>query len=191
MNALIGNLPAGRPGRILAVALLVATLVLIWTAAVAPLQALYADRAHRLEQRTILADRMATETAALPSLRQRAAQVGGSTPNGLIEAQTDALAAAQLQEAIQLLAGAAGATLSSAETLPSDAVDAYRRVGLRVSLTAAWPVLVDLMARIGQAQPVMLIDTLEIHAAPVVWRDQVASLSAGFTVYGYRAAGAE
>lgn len=181
------RLPTGRAGQALALVFVILVGLVVWAAIVVPLRAVYVAQAGRLEQRAALAQRMADLAARLPELRQQAATAAGTAAVGLFPATSDALVAATLQEAAQKFASAAGATLSSAETLPIEAVGAHRRIGLRVSLTDTLPVLVDLMARIEQAQPAMLTDALEIHAAPVVWAGQAPALSASFTVYGFSA----
>lgn len=184
------SLPTGRRGQVLAVALVMLTVCLIWIVLIDPIRALYADRDRRLAQRAALAERMAALADAVPELRQRA-DAAETSPSSLIDAPSDAAAAAQLQEAVQQLAAAAGASLSSAETLPAESIERHRRIGLRVSSSGPYPVLVDLIARVAQAQPTMLIDGLDIRAAPIVWRGQVAALSTEFTIYGFRVAGSE
>ena len=102
-----------------------------------------------------------------------------------------ALAGATLQSQLQSLAGTTGATLSSMETLTAEQSGPYRRIGVKLSISAPLPVLVQLMAQIEQARPPMLVDDLQIHGSPIVLPGaQVSALDIGFTVYGFRSGSA-
>ncbi|HEV2673543.1 MAG TPA: type II secretion system protein GspM [Aliidongia sp.] len=180
-------LPTGRQGRLLAVGLVILTVVVAWLAVAAPLMDLYADQDARLAQRAALADRMSLVAEEVPALQARAASVPANNGTATFEGATDALAGASLQSLLQSLASTAGAGLSSLETLTADQAGPYRRIGVKLSISAPLPVLVELMAQIEQAHPPMLIDDLQIHGSPIVLPGaQSAALDAGFTVYGFR-----
>jgi general secretion pathway protein M len=180
----------GRRGQILAIAVTVLLLLIVWVGAVQPLLAWHADRAETLMQQRVLADRMANAAATLPALqRQAAAGTGGHVPAAaMLSGASDAIAGATLQEQVQAMATAAGATLTSAETLPAEQAGAWRRIGLRLTLTAPWPVLVRLLAAIDQATPQMLVDDLHVHSVLLVARPVALPLQTSFTVYAFRAA---
>lgn len=181
------SLPTGRQGRLLALGLVLLTAILLWLGAAQPLLDLYAARGAKLAQRAALADRMAMLAAEVPALQARAASVPANNGEATFQGATDALAGASLQSLLQSLAGAAGATLSSMETLAADQAGPYRRIGVKLSISAPLPVLVQLMAQIEQARPPMLIDDLQIHGSPIMLPGaQSAALDAGFTVYGFR-----
>ena len=181
------SLPTGRQGRLLALGLIFLTAILLWLGAAQPLLDLYAAQGAKLAQRAALADRMAMLAAEVPALQARAASVPANNGEATFQGATDALAGASLQSLLQSLAGAAGATLSSMETLAADQAGPYRRIGVKLSISAPLPVLVQLMAQIEQARPPMLIDDLQIHGSPIMLPGaQSAALDAGFTVYGFR-----
>jgi general secretion pathway protein M len=183
----MAGLPTGRQGRLLALALVFLTIILAWLAIAEPLMDLYQSRDATLAQRTALAERMAALAAEVPVLQARAAVVPANNGQATFEGATDALAGASLQSELQTLASAAGATLSSMETLTADQSGPYRRIGVKLSIGAPLPVLVDLMARIEQAHPPMLIDDLQIHGSPILLPGaRSAALDAGFTGYGVR-----
>jgi len=180
-------LPTGRQGRILAVGLLVLAAILIWFGLAAPLMDFYQAQAAKLAERAALAQRMAGLAAELPDLRTRAATMPTSNDTATFEGATDALAGATLQSQLQSLAGTVGATLSSLETLTAEQSGPYRRIGVKLSIGAPLPVLVQLLAQIEQARPPMLIDDLQIHGSPIVLPGaQASALDIGFTVYGFR-----
>ncbi len=180
-------LPTGRRGQTLAVALLLLVVAAAWMAVAAPLLDWHADRAEALQQRSLLARRMGQVAAGLPELqRQAAASAVGPVAATLLDGSTDAVAGATLQQLVQDMASHAGATLSSTETLPAEAVAAYRRIGVRVALSVQWGVLVQLLRAIEQASPQMLVDDLQIHGGRQFGIATEPPLEASFTVIGFR-----
>ena len=69
----------------------------------------------------------------------------------MLPGASDAVAAADLQERVQQMAGAAGASVTAVETLPATVAGEWHRVLVRISLTAPWPVLMDLLRAIEQS----------------------------------------
>ncbi len=186
---MIESLPTGRRGQALALALLLLVLAAAWLAVASPLLDWHTDRAEALQQRGLLARRMAQVAAGLPELQRQAAAAAAAGPVAatLLDGSTDAVAGANLQQLVQDMAGRAGATLSSTETLPAEAVADYRRIGVRVALSAPWAVLVQLLRAIEQASPQMLVDDLQIHGVRQFGVTGEPPLDASFTVLGFRA----
>ena len=185
-------LPTGQRGRLLAMGVTLLALAALWLGVAAPLIDWHAEEAERLDQRRTLAARMAALAASVPQLARQAAQARAANPAGpsgasLLDGATDAVAAAALQQMVQDMAGHAGAALTSAETMPATPSGAYRRIGLHVSVTAPWHVLMDLLAAIEQAMPSMLIDDLQLHATRNVAQPPDPPLDAQFTVLAFRA----
>jgi general secretion pathway protein M len=184
-------LPEGPRGRALALAILAVVLAAFWVAAVQPLLEAYADRGDELERRAALATRMADVAASLPELQREAmaAQANDATPaNATLEGASDALAGASLQSLVEAMSTSAGGHLSSTEALQAEQVGAYRRIALRVTVDASWPVLVKLMQAIERATPRMFIDDLQIHAQPSAEKLREPPLDVSFTVLAFRAA---
>jgi len=186
-------LPTGRPGQALAVALLLAVAALAWSSVAAPLTDLYASRAESLAQRTVLARRMAQAAADLPALQQASSRfvAAGPPPAALLSGASDAVAGATLQQLAQDMAARAGATLSSSETLPAEQAGAYRRIAVRVALSAPWPVLVSLLRSIAEASPGMLVDDMQLHGTRQIEGTGELPMDASLTVLGFRAADAK
>ena len=187
----LGVLPEGRRGQALAVGLLLLCLGLAWIVVAAPLLALHAERAEALGTRRALAARMAALAAALPELRAQAATVRavGPAQAALLDGATDAVAGAALQQLVLELAVRAGATPSSTETLAAEQVGAYRRVGVRIALTAPWPVLVRLLQAADEAATGLLVDDLQIRGSRLLVRPTDVPLDATMTVSAFRAGG--
>ena len=183
------TLPTGRAGRVLALGLAILALLLLWEAVGVPLRGWYDDRADALAGRIALAARMQTLAAQLPALR-RAAAAGAAHagPAALIEGSSDAIAGAALQERVQQMAASLGATLSSTESLPASQAGAYRRVGVRIAVTAPFEVMVRLIAAIEQASPTMLIDDLQLHGSRIQMQ-AAAPLEGALTVLAFRQGG--
>ncbi len=186
-------LPTGRPGQALAVALLLAVAALAWSSAAAPLTDLYASRAESLAQRTTLARRMAQATADLPALQQASSRfvAAGPPPAALLSGAGDAVAGATLQQLVQDMAARTGATLSSSETMPAEQAGAYRRIAVRVALSAPWPVLASLLRSIAEASPGMLVDDMQLHGTRQIEGTGELPMDASLTVLGFRAADAK
>jgi hypothetical protein len=160
-------LPSGRIGQLLALALPVLAIGAFWLVVAMPLIEWHDQRDADLAQRSVLADRMAALVAALPALRQQAAGVasGGGTEPALLEGDSDAMASASLQERLQAMFLQAGVQLNSTETVPGEDAGAFRRIRLRISFNASWPVLVGLLKDMHVATPVLLVDELQVQPA--------------------------
>lgn len=185
------TLPTGRKGQALALALTVLVLMLIFWGAVLPLSDWYAAQAETLSQQEALATRMARIAATLPALRaQEAAAPAAAAPVALLQGETDAIAAANLQERLQALAAAAGTSLSSVEMLPVDRpsnepAESDRAIRLRLMLNAPWATLIKFLDVIEAGPPLMLIDDLRLEGVRLVLRDS-PPLQASLTVTGFR-----
>jgi general secretion pathway protein M len=160
-------LPTGRNGQFLALGLTLLALALLWVSVAMPLIEWHSDRAEALAQRAALLQRMEFLVAMRAGLQQQAATatasgVGEAT---LLEGESDSMASASMQEILQALFLQAGIQLNSVETLPGDAVAAYRRIRLRVTFNASWPVLMTLLKDIEFATPALLVDELQVEPA--------------------------
>jgi len=184
-------LPSGPRGRALALALTVLALALLWFGTVAPLGAWYADRDERLQHDQILLSHMTIILHTIPVLKQQEAAVAAlraaGRPEKLLEGATDGVAAATLQGLVETLAGAAGTSVASAETLPAEPAGAFRAISVRIAIAAPWPTLVRLLAAIAGADSPIVVDNLQLHGLPRTTRDADGPLDASFTVTGYRA----
>ena len=190
-----GNLPlpTGRAGQALAVALLLLVAALVWSSVAAPLFDLYASRADSLAQRATLARRMAQAAADLPALQQASSQsvAAGPPSAALVGGASDSVAGATLQQLVQARAARAGAPRRRSEPRPPAPARAYRRVAVRVALSAPWPVLVGLLRSIAEASPGMLVDDLQLHGTRQIEGTGELPMDASMTVLGFRAADAK
>ena len=179
----------GRRGQGLAVGLTLLVLAVVWLGAVAPLQAWYADRAETQMQRQALLQRMQALAASLPRLRAAVSKATNGAASGsvLLEGNSDAVAAADLQEMVQRMAGAAGASLAAVETLPAERSGAWHKVALRINLNAPWPVLMALLRSVEQSPTRMFVDDLHFHSPSTAGPTPAdVPIQASFVLYGFR-----
>jgi general secretion pathway protein M len=183
-------LPTGRAGQLLALGLTSLVSAVLWLGVVAPLIEWHGERAAALAQQEALAERMAALAAALPSLQGQAKAVAasGAGEAALLEGDTDTMASATLQERLQAMFLQMGVQLHSVETMPADDAGAYRRIGLRVSFNASWPVLVDLLKDIHLATPSLLVDDLQVKAALHRINTPPGSFDVTCSILGFRSA---
>lgn len=190
------NLPTGPRGQALALATLVVAIAFVWLLIGQPLLDLHAEQGARLASRQTLAARMEArlaEVAADASGTQGPAAID-SYPAGLVEAESDALGAALLQDLVTAAATEAGLALSSVETLPAEDAGSLRKLGLRLNVDGPYPALVRMIGSLRQGSVALILDELEIHAGSAgdegtdkeAAADTEQSVRAGFTVYSFR-----
>src|SRR5258707_13557897 len=129
MNA---ALPTGRRGQIIAVALTLLVVAVVWIAIVNPLTGWYDQRAETLRQRRRLLSREVELVGTLTNLQKLAREAANRPlPLAVLTGDTDAYASASLQGLMQDMASKSGATLTSVGTLAGVPVGDYQRIGLR------------------------------------------------------------
>jgi general secretion pathway protein M len=186
-------LPEGPRGRALALGATAIVVAAAWLAGVQPLLDTYAERTDELQRRGALAARMADVAASLPELQREAeAQTSDVQPaSATLEGTSDSLAAASLQGLVEGMANGAGAHLTSTEALPAEQVSAYRRISLRLTVDASWPVLIRLLQQIERATPRMFVDELQVHAQPAAEKLREPPMDVSFIVLAFRAAASD
>jgi hypothetical protein len=179
-------LPTGRQGRILAAGLVVLSVFVVWLGVIAPVLSFYGTREDDLEGLRARVTRGAALIEALPALTREANLAAKTPTQAVLQGDSDAIAGATLQEQVQSMASTTNAQLTSIETLPGEQVGAYRRIGVRVELSAQLAVVTHLLAAVEQAQPSMLVDDIRLTATPVGPQNAQLPLDVAFTVYAFR-----
>jgi hypothetical protein len=179
-------LPAGQRGQVLAGGLAVLALAVVWLGVVAPALDFYGSRQDQVDALRARTAREAALVEALPRLTKEAEMASRTPTRAVLAGNSDAIAGATLQEQVQTMASGANAQLTSIETLPGEQAGNYRRIGVRVELSAQLAVVIHLLAAIEQAQPSMLLDDIRLTATPVGPQNAQLPLDAAFTVYAFR-----
>ena len=186
---MMGELPEGPRGRLLAVLLLLAVLGAIWAGIAVPLTNWYGERNDTIDRQTILARRMTQIAATLPDLRAQAAAIQTAAPVTVLDGASDSVAGAALQQRLQQIGTSLDTPLASTEVLAGEAAGAYRRIGVRLAVTAHWPVIVRLMAAVDANTPRLLVNDMQIQSQRANLADSNPLLTVNMVVFGFRAGG--
>jgi general secretion pathway protein M len=172
----------------LALGITLVVIIIGWAGLVGPALGWYEGRGEILVQRRVLAGHMEAMAATVPALQAelQAAAANGPPLRTVLEGATDAIAGAALQQQVQDMTSQVGATLTSAESLPPEQAGMYRRIGLHVSVTAPWTVMVALFTAIQTATPRMLVDDIQLQSGQLLSASKATHpLEASFTVLAF------
>lgn len=186
------TLPEGRLGQLAAIGVTLAGAALLWLLIAAPIIGWYQTREDDLAQAQRVAARLIALDREIPALHKAVGAAGlqDASAQLLLPGGSDAVAGANLQSALQSLATNAGTSLDSSELLPAQQTGALRRIGMQVSVTASYPVVIALLQAIATARPRMIVNSLSLDNTADAVSSQEPSMEADFTVIGFRAGGA-
>lgn len=182
-------LAAGVRGRVLALALVLLAVLLLWIGVAAPLLDWFGERAETLQRQQAIGRRMAALVETLPAL-QAAADAAGARGAGrreaLLDGTSDAVAAATLQQLLDEMAKNAGLRIVSVEVMPPEPAGRYRAIAVRLNVAAPWPSLIALLQAIATADVPMLVDNLQMRSLVHNKSDSDWPIDVTFSVIGYR-----
>lgn len=177
--------------RSLAVAILVAALAALWVLLAAPVtekfegygRSISHSRELLVRHLQIAAQRARLETE-LEELRRAQSSTGRFLEGGGIE-----LVAAEAQNKVKNLIDANGATLQSTQILPAQEKDNFRKLTIRVTMSADTEALQRIFHALETANPYLFLDNIDIRARRRRAR-RGRSVSQGelqirFDLYGY------
>jgi general secretion pathway protein M len=160
------QLPDGFRGQMLALAIAVLGMAVLYLLVVSPVLAFYGERADQLEQRVAIAQRYEALARALPSLRAADRkwrdQEGGEL---LLDGSSDALASAALQTVVKSLVEDAGGKLSSSEVLVPTTDGSFRRVGIRVIFSGDLKLVTAVLRGMETSRPILSVGDFSLHTA--------------------------
>ncbi len=161
------RLPDGNLGKVMATGICVLSLAAVYTAAIGPLTSLYSREAQDLQARLELRQKLQSAAEELPRLRAAAKQWEVKTRKRelLFAGSSDTVAGAALQSTLKELIEDGGATLSSAELLPPQTTDNFRRVAVRVSFSGDLDLITNVLEGVETASPAIFVDNLDIRTA--------------------------
>ena len=150
--------------RLAAIALLVAVIAVVYGVGVAPLLSAHgkADRAiaeanELMSRYQLVAARRDTLEAQLQALRADRSMVGI-----YLDGDTDALAAASLQEVVNATVEGTGGRLRSIQILPAQDDGKFRRISVRAQMSATIVQLARLLYAFEASKTYLFIDNLDV-----------------------------
>jgi len=174
--------------RALAVALLVALVAIVVTGIVQPLIDSYTETRETVEQLRFGLSRLdatdanrAALTAELAQIRQRR-----NSATGLLQAASEPLAAAQLQNRIKTLVEGGQGELRSTQTLPARDEGKFRRISVRGQVAMTLEAMQKVFYQLETASPLLFLDNVDIRPRPPRARGaEDGILDVRFDVSGY------
>lgn len=186
------NIPLSKPvSRFAAIGLFLLTLALLHALIVRPVAGSWQRTAAAIEDARALAAGYARTAAARPQYAEQAAALRAEQPNPewFLDGETDALAAATLQDRIGSLVQSTGAELRSIQAVPATDEDGMRRVGVTVELMAKTAALIRLAYAIEAGTPYLFITIAETIADAGQGASEDPLLIVRLEISGYRQPG--
>jgi len=181
--------------RWLALMLLAVAVLALAGLVVLPLLDLGRDSALRARRAGETLARLEATAARRAGLEKELEQLRKAAPiAGLfLAAGSEGQGSAALQDLVKQAVGGAGATLVTMQTLPSVADTGFRRVALKVLLTADTPALQALLYTLESARPVVVVQNLYVRARSGQARGPSADrlLEVNLEIVGFQRAGAD
>jgi hypothetical protein len=182
------SLPEGRAGRLLALAILALLLAAAGQGLVRPLLELHAAREADLARQRELVERYRTVAGELAELRRSLPAGVAAAAARTLPGANDAVAAAELLTLVQATLAAQGGVVASAETLPAETLDGFRRIGVRITTAGRQDYLARALAALAGAAPLLTVEGLQVTAERpgAAGGRAEPELRIGFEVFGYR-----
>ncbi len=154
----------GWVSRLAALALSAGVAFALYVFVAAPIVAGYAETDAAVAQAAELLDRYRRVAAARPVLQDRldALKSRQSEIGTYLSGETDALAGAELQELVNATVAKGGGGLRSVQILPVKADGDFRRIGVRVQMTATIAQVLRVLHGLEAGSTLLFVDNLEV-----------------------------
>ncbi len=154
----------GWISRLAAFALSAGVALALYLFVVAPIVAGYAETDAAVAQATELLNGYRRVAAAQPVLQERldALKSRQSEIGTYLSGETDALAGAELQELVNATVEKGGGGLRSVQILPVKADGGFRRIGVRVQMTATIAQVLRVLHGLEAGSTLLFVDNLEV-----------------------------
>ncbi len=154
----------GWVSRLAALALSAGVVFALYVFVAAPIVAGYAETDAAVVQATELLDRYRRIAAGRPALQERleALKSRQSEIGTYLSGGTDALAGAELQELVNATVARGGGGLRSVQILPVKADGGFRRIGVRVQMTATIAQVLRVLHGFEAGSKLLFVDKLEV-----------------------------
>lgn len=180
--------------RLTAVLLLIVTITVAYVFLLEPVIAGYGRTDQEIEETREQLSHFQRLAAMRPALaRQMEQSEAQQTSQGYyLSGGTDALAAAGLQDRVNALVERNGGALRSIQPMPGTDEEGFRRITLRVQMTATVESLFEILYGLEAGKPVLFVENLDIQSRVVRQRAADAGqeqpapqLTVGFDLSGY------
>jgi len=182
--------------RLTAVLLLIVTITIAYVFLVEPVIAGYGRTDQEIEEIRVQLSHFQRLAAMRPALARQMEQSEAqqSSHGYYLSGGTDALAAAGLQDRVNALVERKGGSLRSIQPMPGTDEEGFRRITLRVQMTATVESLFEILYAIEAGKPVLFVENLDIQARVIRQRAAAADaekelpaprLTVGFDLSGY------
>jgi general secretion pathway protein M len=179
--------------RAAALALLFLVLWLAWIVVVSPVISAYRETNERIASTSERLNRFQGISNNYPALKQQIENLVRQTAKSgiYLAGNTDSLAAANLQEGVSGTIERNGGTLRSVQILPVTDDGDFRKVTVRVQMTATLPAFTRILYSLEADKPFVFIDNLDIKNRRARARNQDQNqtqnpeLVIRFDLYGY------
>jgi len=182
------NLPTGRRGKLVALALLVICSVLVFELAVQPTWRAYMSLRDDIDEAGLqlqLYRAVAGQMPALHELKQRLASENPLQPY-LLQGRNRALAAAMLQRHLQDLVTEQGGRVMSMRALHHETVGPLEKIKLNARFQVDTPGLKKVVLGIEGNRPLLLVEQMNITSPQSRTRSRTAHLDVRLTLSGLR-----
>lgn len=154
----------GWVSRLAALALSAGLAFAVYIFVAAPIIVGYAETDAAVAQAADLLERYRRVAAARPALQQRldALKSRQSEIGAYLSGETDALAGAELQELVNATVAKSGGGLRSVQILPAKSDGGFRRIGVRVQMTATIAQVLHVLHGLEAGSTLLFVDNLEV-----------------------------
>lgn len=182
--------------RLAAVLLLIVTIAAGYLFVLEPIMIGYGETDRQIEEVREQLSHYQRLAAARPALEKQMRQATAQqTSHGYyLSGRTDALVAAGLQDRINALVQEKGGSLRSIQPMPGIDEQRFRRITLRVQMSATIEALFETLYALEAGTPILFVENLDIQSRAVRRRSNEASvqrvsdaplLMVGFDLSGY------
>ena len=182
--------------RLAALLLLIVAIVAAYSFILDPIIVGYGETDRQIEEVRDQLSRYQRLAATRPALEQQIQQAANErTSDGYyLSGGTDALAAAGLQDRVNALVGAKGGLLRSIQPMPGVDDQGFRRITLRVQMTATIEVLFETLYALESGTPMLFVENLDIQSRAIRRRSdetgaeaapEAPVLAVGFDLSGF------
>ena len=166
--------------RLAALLLLIVAIVAAYSFILDPIIVGYGETDRQIEEVRDQLARYQRLAAERPALEQQIQQATNErTSDGYyLSGGTDALAAAGLQDRVNALVGAKDGLLRSIQPMPGVDDQGFRRITLRVQMTATIEVLFETLYALESGTPMLFVENLDIQSRAIRRRSDETGVEA-------------